>query len=720
MPYQISIIQGPPGTGKTQTILNIIANLLVVGKTMQIVSNNNSATLNVLEKLSNPAYSMGFLVATLGKSDNKKAFIDNQTGRYPSLADWKLNSNEQSDLKIKIQNHVSELSAVFSAQERIAQAREELDSLSLEMKYFDQYRIEADLKIPDIKIRHRVGGEKIMQLWRECREFSERKRAISLWFKIKGMFLFGIADWSLYKEDILTITTFLQNMFYHSRHLELSNEIAKLETYLASINAKSKMTVLTECSMAYLRAKIFERYGNKQERPMFSEDDLWKNADAVVKEYPIILSTTFSSCSSLQGVTYDYLIMDEASQVDIATGALAFSCAKNAVIVGDLKQLPNVITKDSKERCDAIFNSYNLSQYYSFSENSFLKSVCGIFCDTPQTLLREHYRCHPKIIGFCNQKFYNNELVIMTEDYGEKDTLTVFKTVEGNHRRERVNQRQIDVTIREALPVLSDLNSQDVGIIAPYRDQVTAITQQLDSFPAEIDTVHKFQGREKDTILLTTVDDEATDFSDDPYMLNVAVSRAKKRLCLVVSGNKQPADSNIGDLISYIDYNNFKIIKSEIRSVFDLLYRQYTDARIAFLKKYPNSVHTSETLMYDAIVDILKRYSILSLDIISHKPLYTLIRDFKLLNDVEYKYVMNPATHLDFLIYNKISKMPVLAIEVDGFSYHKPETKQHKRDEIKNRILELYGIPLLRFPTNGSEECMKIEQFLSTYAIGRM
>jgi len=687
---------------------------------MQIVSNNNSATLNVLEKLSNPAYSMGFLVATLGKSDNKKAFIDNQTGRYPSLADWKLNSNEQSDLKIKIQNHVSELSAVFSAQERIAQAREELDSLSLEMKYFDQYRIEADLKIPDIKIRHRVGGEKIMQLWRECREFSERKRAISLWFKIKGMFLFGIADWSLYKEDILTITTFLQNMFYHSRHLELSNEIAKLETYLASINAKSKMTVLTECSMAYLRAKIFERYGNKQERPMFSEDDLWKNADAVVKEYPIILSTTFSSCSSLQGVTYDYLIMDEASQVDIATGALAFSCAKNAVIVGDLKQLPNVITKDSKERCDAIFNSYNLSQYYSFSENSFLKSVCGIFCDTPQTLLREHYRCHPKIIGFCNQKFYNNELVIMTEDYGEKDTLTVFKTVEGNHRRERVNQRQIDVTIREALPVLSDLNSQDVGIIAPYRDQVTAITQQLDSFPAEIDTVHKFQGREKDTILLTTVDDEATDFSDDPYMLNVAVSRAKKRLCLVVSGNKQPADSNIGDLISYIDYNNFKIIKSEIRSVFDLLYRQYTDARIAFLKKYPNSVHTSETLMYDAIVDILKRYSILSLDIISHKPLYTLIRDFKLLNDVEYKYVMNPATHLDFLIYNKISKMPVLAIEVDGFSYHKPETKQHKRDEIKNRILELYGIPLLRFPTNGSEECMKIEQFLSTYAIGRM
>ena len=39
-------------------------------------------------------------------------------------------------------------------------------------------------------------------------------------------------------------------------------------------------------------------------------------------------------------VVYDYVIMDEASQVDIATGALAMSCAKNMVIVGDTNQLP--------------------------------------------------------------------------------------------------------------------------------------------------------------------------------------------------------------------------------------------------------------------------------------------------------------------------------------------------------------------------------------------
>ena len=49
---QVSIIQGPPGTGKTQTILNILANAVREGKSVAVVSNNNSATRNVVEKLS--------------------------------------------------------------------------------------------------------------------------------------------------------------------------------------------------------------------------------------------------------------------------------------------------------------------------------------------------------------------------------------------------------------------------------------------------------------------------------------------------------------------------------------------------------------------------------------------------------------------------------------------------------------------------------------------
>lgn len=97
-----------------------------------------------------------------------------------------------------------------------------------------------------------------------------------------------------------------------------------------------------------------------------------------------------------------------------------------------------------------------------------------------------------------------------------------------------------------------------------------------------------------------------------------------------------------------------------------------------------------------------------SLDVICHFPLNMLIKNPQLLNDRECQYAMNPATHLDFLIYNRISKKPVLAIEVDGYEFHKKDTVQASRDLLKDRIMDLYEIPLLRFKTNGCGEREKI------------
>jgi len=286
----------------------------------------------------------------------------------------------------------------------------------------------------------------------------------------------------------------------------------------------------------------------------------------------------------------------------------------------------------------------------------------------------------------------------------------------GNHERDRINQRQIDVVISEVLPTLDKSNRDDVGLVAPYRKHIDAAAKQLTA-SIEVDTIHKFQGREKDTIVFTTVDDVVTKFSDDPNLLNVAVSRAKNHLCLVVSGNEQPANSNVGDLISYIKYNRGEIVQSKIRSVFDLLYSQYTDERIAYLKKHKSvSAYASENLMYAEIVNILKQNPDLLLNIVCHQTLNMLIRDSSLLSDDERHFVMNPATHVDFLLYSKISKKPILAIEVDGFHYHKYGTAQYERDRLKDSIMERYEIPLLRFPTNGSEECAKIESFLRDYA----
>ena len=91
-----------------------------------------------------------------------------------------------------------------------------------------------------------------------------------------------------------------------------------------------------------------------------------------------------------------------------------------------------------------------------------------------------------------------------------------------------------------------------------------------------------------------------------------------------------------------------------------------------------------------------------------------MIKDKGLLNERERQYVSCHYTHIDFLIYNKFSKNPVLAIEVDGYKYHKLGTQQYQRDLLKDSILKKYGIPIIRLKTNGSGEEKRIRDVIST------
>ena len=708
MENQISVIQGPPGTGKTQTILNIIANILMQGKTVQIVSNNNSAIENVYEKLSSPRYNVGFVVAALGSSKNKKLFVEHQDATYPDFSSWKT----QEDSSI-LQNGIAELSSqlknVFDKQEKLACLRQELSQLVTEQNHFNQYIEESEVHIDSIKFKKKLSSKQWMLLWQECQLISEEKTTIGFWFKIKALFKYGVTNWGIYKQDISKAITTFQAMFYRAKQSELSVEIADIEKYLNSVN-KNLLEELCNQSMVVLKDKLARKYEGNSSRKIFSEDDLWKNSYDVLAEYPVILSTTFSSRNSLNlNVVYDYLIMDEASQVDIATGALALSCAKNVVIVGDTKQLPNVVTNDIKTQAKSIFDDFNVSEGYQYT-NSFLQSILDVMPNVTQTLLREHYRCHPKIINFCNQKFYHGELIIMTTDKGEDDVLSVVKTVVGNHVRNHYSQRQIDVIKNEIIPKYVS-NPEETGIIAPYKNQVEALRKEITGIDAA--TVHKFQGKEKENIIISTVDDEISDFADDPYLINVAVSRAKKKLMLVVTGNEQTKERNITELIDYIQCNNFEVADSKIYSIFDYLYKQYTKERQVYLQKHKKvSKYDSENLMYSLIEDIICANKYSSLDVVCNFPLNMLIKNPELLNEQECRYALNPATHLDYLIYNRIGKKPVLAIEVDGYSYHKEDTVQASRDLLKNHIMELYEIPLLRFKTNGSGEKDKIVEML--------
>jgi hypothetical protein len=302
----------------------------------------------------------------------------------------------------------------------------------------------------------------------------------------------------------------------------------------------------------------------------------------------------------------------------------------------------------------------------------------------------------------------------MTKDNGEEDAISAKRTVMGNHTRGKMNQREIEVITREVLPTLS-YPAEEIGIIAPYNGEVDALSNAVGG-RIDVATVHKFQGREKDAIIMSTVDDAITEFSDDPNLLNVAISRAKKKFCLVVSGNEQPKDCNISDLLAYIEYNNCTVSDSNIHSIFDLLYDQYTAARLEYLKEHKRiSEYDSENLTYAMLEQIIEENVEFShLGIVCHQPLRQLLRDVSILSEEERSYTLHPNTHIDFLLYNRVSKQPVLAIETDGYQHHKSGTAQSVRDEKKNRILASYGIPLLRLSTIGSNERQQVEKALAS------
>jgi very-short-patch-repair endonuclease len=88
-----------------------------------------------------------------------------------------------------------------------------------------------------------------------------------------------------------------------------------------------------------------------------------------------------------------------------------------------------------------------------------------------------------------------------------------------------------------------------------------------------------------------------------------------------------------------------------------------------------------------------------------------LIRDSQPFSEEEIKFIKNNS-RIDFLLYNKIDKAPVLAIEVDGVSFHDNELQQ-ERDNKKNHILEIIGLPLLRLSTDGHNEEARIIESLS-------
>lgn len=717
----VSVIEGPPGTGKTETILNILMNLIMQNKTVAVVSGNNYAVENISTKLKE--YNLDFLTALLGKTDNRVDFFDTPHP-IPDLSFYRLDSDTVNELQSQVTNNLSQLDRLLKLNNELAVTRLELANLENEYFYFEDNFKNSKIKPLDFS---NLSINQLSNLIVETYTIP-RKDKISFLNKLKLFFKYRFTYFKELVGEPDKIQINLQRYLYINKKEKLKRDILKIEHELEDKNFDALNKSIKDDSMKLLKNFLFNHYNQnfiKSFNNEFGKDGYYlNNFQDFIKKHPIILSTVHSlkGCSE-KGFLYDYIIIDEASQTDLVAAGVALSCAKNVIVVGDLKQLSHIVPENIKKKIEHLSDAYKINFCYDYIDNNILSCIKNLYKDIEPTLLREHYRCHPKIIEFCNSFFYENKLIVHTSGNTTDEPLILIESSKGSHSREDedkklLNLREIEECIRYQ-PRINQENfpNKDIGFIAPFNAQVNLANEHLekDIFKS---TINKFQGQECKIIIFSTVldsssrsNDKRVKFVNDNSLVNVAVSRAKNRFVLISNTKSFKPGSTIAELTNYMQYNSISksIIQSDVYSIFDLMYSEYSDKLLNICVKNIKKVsdYPSENLANYVIEDVLSDSKYNFLDFTFNINLKKLIKNWDLLTDEEKHFVYNTSSEVDFVIYNKNNHMPVLVVEVDGYAFHYKKTDKY-RDEIKNNILNKYNIYFLRLPTNSSNERNKL------------
>lgn len=329
---------------------------------------------------------------------------------------------------------------------------------------------------------------------------------------------------------------------------DLNDESFERKGFDAIINRWQRQAMLTPCfvSTFYMAPKFFSFFR------FFKKGEDGKNIFDTPPLYSFI----------------DLLIVDEAGQVAPEVGTATFSLAKQAVIVGDVKQIEpvwnitNKIDIGNLKKCNIIKSYDDLIYEKEFDPKGFLASTGSIMkmaqnaanirqsgAKEKGVTLIEHRRCFDEIINYCNVLAYDGKLIPL-KGPAKNDLLfppMYCVHVEGNStvkNSSRYNDNEVNAIVDWLIQNKSKIEEKygkvedSIGIITPFVGQKNSLRYALKNAGFNIDTlklgtVHALQGAERPIILFSMVygkGDSGTMFFDrynKPNMLNVAVSRAK-------------------------------------------------------------------------------------------------------------------------------------------------------------------------------------------------
>jgi very-short-patch-repair endonuclease len=730
----LTVVTGPPGTGKSQVVIALLANMAWQGRSVLFSSKNNHA-VDVVESRANDLGPHPLLLR-LGKEEHQArivqhlsaALADSANADDPAGYAWLLRAHEEA--RVRFASVQSEIAAVVALRNRV----DELERASEPARVlFGQERFAGFRSLDETAIRSRLQslaaaiesakesqatmsrmlqprrGKRVSEAGRElladaamlgvAAPAADSDESVEAWQQFHRS-LAERLDWAsrahAYAEaldelrratPIEDLARELTRIAEESAHSSLDLWRRWLRLWPSRWNPEQRKLLSEYVSLLQMVA-TGERYDQAAGKKVFRR--YYSLFPRVTRILPCWAVTSLSARGRLpfEPGLFDLVVIDEASQCDIASALPLLLRARRAVIIGDPLQLKHVSTV-APQQDRLLLAAHGLAEgnaAWAYSVNS-LFDLARSFCRHEDIVnLRDHHRSHRDIISFSNRHFYRGGLRVATDhDALNRPHSTgpavrwidVKGKVARPPRGGAMNLPEAQALIAEARKLIVEQGySGTIGVVTPFRAQANRIrtlaqqdaelSARLAAVQFVVDTVHGFQGDERDVIFFSPVvslgigESTLRFLKSHGNLFNVAITRARSEL--VVVGDRQAAlDSDVGYLASFAEYAH------------GLGSRESLAAAAQLGPEYPAVARPEQVSDWERIF---------------YKALYSAgLRPVP-------QYDESPYT-LDLALFDGERK---LDIEVDGENYHRNwDGELCRRDQIRSRRLSDAAWNIMRF-----------------------
>ena len=668
MKYPLAYIQGPPGTGKTNTIINAVVTAFYNERTILFTSYNNHPINGVFDKLSNMEYrgkKIPFPVLRLGNVEKVRESIEYIKDLYYRVKKIQVFEGTLDRRKDEKTLRAKQLSNLLKQYEEVLELRD---------------RKEAIKQVMDFQNKREVNMQMLpFQADLQGRQLQQVEQKISAAGEITDKEAMGLLD-----ADYEQLKMYLY--YTSAKYIQKLGDNRNKELYDIIFNEEEETQV-----------ESFSRYLGKSE-----------NIKKLQKIFPVIITTCISAHKlGNPEPLFDMVIMDEASQCNTAVSLVPIIRGENLMLVGDPQQLSPVILLDEVMN-QKLRQKYNVAAEYDYCKNSIYKAFLACDSVSDEVLLHNHYRCHEKIIGFNNRKYYNSKLKVCSCST-EKNPLLYMDVKNPCAAMKNTAPAEVEAIVDYAITN----KEKTIGVITPFVNQRKLIEAELKNnnlTNVVCGTVHAFQGDEKDVVLFSTVLTNETQsgtyewLKNNKELINVATSRAKEKLIVLADSenlqrlNQNSTDDDLYELVQYVRKNGESHVTQKKSNSRALGVKPFSSAtEEAFLE---NLTHALENIWLTQSKYAIKKDVAVS----------EVFQDNISYNDLFY------SAQFDFVVCEKQGKqdVPVLAIELDGKEHFSDEIVKN-RDKKKNEICTAHNLQLIRVENSYARRYNHIKEILMNY-----